>query len=84
MRVLQLAYQRRGLLADGSGERTDAGLSELGVEYVKKINKLGMLIELSHVGRKSKLEAIELSEAPVVISHSNVYSICNHFRNKTD
>jgi len=84
MRVLQLAYQRRSLFADGSGEPNDAGLSMLGQECVKKMNQMGMMIDLSHVGERSTLEAIDLSTQPILISHSNVKSICNHLRNKSD
>lgn len=84
MRVLQLAYQRRSLFADGSGEPGDAGLSELGRECVRKMNRMGMMIELSHVGPRSTYEAIQLSEQPILISHSNVKSVNNHVRNKSD
>lgn len=84
IRSIGMAYQRRNLLADGCGERTDSGLSKFGVSVVEEMNRLGILIDLSHVGRKSSLDAIELSKKPVIFSHSGVHALCPHLRNLTD
>jgi len=84
VRIAQLTYQRRSLLADGCGERTDSGLSKFGIQVVEKMNRLGMIIDLSHVGPKSTMEAIEISKDPVVFTHANCRSVCNHVRNKSD
>jgi len=84
VRIIQLSYQRQGYLATGSGERTDSGLSLLGVEAIKKMNELGMLIDLSHTGETSALEAIEKSEMPVAFTHSNPKALVNVPRNKSN
>jgi membrane dipeptidase len=84
VRIAQLTYQRRSLLADGCGERTDSGLSKFGIQVLEEMNRLGMIIDLSHVGTKSTTEAIEISKDPVVFTHANCRSICNHVRNKSD
>jgi membrane dipeptidase len=84
LRIMGLAYQRRTLLADGCGERTDSGLSEFGVNVVSEMNRVGMLIDLSHVGRASSLDAIEFSQDPVVFSHSNARALREHVRNIDD
>ena len=84
MRTMQPTYQRRNQFGDGCGEKTDAGLSSLGVEWVEKMNELGMLISLSHVGYKTSMEVMELSKDPIVFDHSNPKALCNHVRNITD
>lgn len=84
VRIAQLTYQRKNLLGDGCGERTDSGLSKFGIQVIEKMNRLGMLVDLSHVGPKSTMEAIETSKDPVVFSHSNCRSICDNVRNKSD
>jgi len=84
VRIIQLSYHFRNIAADGCKERTDSGLSEWGVELVKELNKLNILIDLAHVGRKSVLEAIELSRDPVIASHCNPRNILDVYQNKTD
>jgi membrane dipeptidase len=84
IKIIQLTYQRRNLIGDGCGERTDCGLSRFGIQVVEEMNKLGILIDLSHVGYTTTIEAIEISKEPVVFSHSNVRSLCDHVRNKSD
>ena len=60
------------------------GLTEFGKTTVKRMNELGMLIDVSHLGETAFWEVIELSNSPVIASHSNVYSIAPHYRNLTD
>ena len=84
MRVLQPTYQQRNQFGSGCGEKKDEGLSELGFDWVERMNDLHMLISLSHAGRKTGLEAIENSKDPVVFSHSNAHAICKHVRNIDD
>ena len=62
----------------------DAGLSRFGLEVVKRLNEHGILIDLSHAGPRSTLEAIERSEGPVAITHSSPEALCDYPRNKTD
>ena len=83
-RVIQLTYNRRNLLGDGCSERVDGGLSKFGVAVIERMNKLGMLIDLSHVGPKATMEAIEFSKVPVSFTHANAKALCDHFRNKSD
>lgn len=49
-----------------------------------EMNRLGMFIDLSHVSKKTMLDALEISRAPVMYSHSSAYTICNHYRNVQD
>ncbi|MCW3991165.1 MAG: dipeptidase [Candidatus Bathyarchaeota archaeon] len=84
LKIVGLAYQRRNLVGDGCGERTDCGLSEFGVNLIGEMNRLGMLIDLSHVGRETAMDAIELSKDPVVFSHSNPRAMRDHVRNIDD
>src|SRR5262245_60658737 len=83
VRILQLTYNARNPLGDGCTERTDIGLSDLGLAAVAEMNRLGMLLDLSHVGVRTSLEAMEASQSPVIFSHSNARAVCDHPRNLT-
>ena len=84
VRVMQLTYHETNLLGSGCWERNDAGLSNFGVDAVREMNRLGIVIDLSHVGPKTTLDAIEISEQPVAITHANARSFCDHPRNKEE
>ncbi len=84
VRSMILTYNARNAMGDGVIETNDAGLSRLGKMLVKKMNSAGMIIDLSHTGIKTSLEAIELSTKPVIFSHSNVHRLHPHVRNLTD
>ncbi|MGA2785645.1 MAG: membrane dipeptidase [Candidatus Bathyarchaeia archaeon] len=84
MRTMQPTYQERNQFGDGCGEKTDTGLSNLGVQWVEQMNRLHMVISLSHVGYKTSMEIMELSADPVVFDHSNPKILCDHSRNITD
>jgi membrane dipeptidase len=84
LRLMQLTYNERNLVGDGCTERTDAGLSDFGVQVVERMNKLGMVVSLSHTGKRTCLDAMEVSQAPVVFTHSNARALCNHPRNIDD
>lgn len=84
VRIIQLTFHERNLLGSGCHERRDDGLSHFGLDAVKEMNRLGILIDLSHVGVRSTLEAIEASEQPMAITHANCRSYFEHPRNKTD
>lgn len=84
VRVIQIAHNQRGLYADGCAEPADAGLSSLGRELVTELNRLGIVIDLSHTGDRSSIEAIQLSKQPVCVTHANAWAICRNMRNKSD
>ncbi len=84
VRIIQITYNERNLLGNGCYERKDEGLSLFGIDAIKEMNQLGILIDLSHVGDKTTLEAAEMSEMPVSATHANARSFVDHPRNKTD
>ena len=84
VRIVQLTYNERNLFGNGCWERTDEGLSVLGLAAIREMNKLGILIDLSHVGDRTVLDTIEHSEQPVAFTHANARSQTDYPRNKTD
>lgn len=85
MRSLQLTYNFRNLVGDGCLERTNAGLSDFGVDLVEHLNELGVLIDLSHCGRQTTLDGIAFSRLPVAMTHTMCDSVrAGHPRAKTD
>ncbi|WP_051941775.1 dipeptidase [Maribacter forsetii] len=85
MRWMQLTYNSRNLIGDGSTERTNVGLSDYGVEVVERMNELGIIIDLSHCGKQTTTDGIEFSKSPVSINHSMCEALHkNHPRSKTD
>jgi membrane dipeptidase len=84
LRIMTLTYQRRTLAGDGCGEKTDCGLSKFGWDLIREMNKQGLVVDLSHVGRQTALDAIEASDEPVIFSHSNPRSLLDHVRNIDD
>ncbi len=83
-RCSQLTYNSQNLLGSGGTERVDGGLSDFGVEIVKAMNEVGMLVDVSHCGDKTTLDAIEVSPQPIAITHSNCRALLDHPRLKTD
>jgi membrane dipeptidase len=84
VRVMQLTYMEANLVGQGCLERIDSGLTSFGLEVVEEMNRLGILIDLSHVGYRTTMDAIEASKKPVVFTHANPKSLCDHPRNKPD
>jgi membrane dipeptidase len=84
LRCAQLTYNAQNLLGSGSTERIDGGISDYGVEVIKAMNEVGMLIDVSHSGDKTTLDAIEVSPRPIAFTHSNCRALNNHPRLKTD
>ena len=66
------------------GEHTHNGVSAFGREVIKEMNRLGIMVDLSHAGEKSFYDALELSKTPIVCSHSSCRALCDHPRNLTD
>src|SRR6185437_15955053 len=73
--VIQLTYNVKNRVGDGCEERTDAGLSRFGIKVVERLNAAGVIVDCTHTGLRTSLEAIEHSSAPVVLSHSNVAAV---------
>ena len=84
VRCIQLTYNSRNLLGDGCCERTDCGLSFAGREVIEEMNRLGILLDLSHCGDRTTVEALEQSNAPSAFTHSNARAMCTSVRNKSD
>jgi membrane dipeptidase len=84
VRVIQITYNDLNFVGAGCYERNDVGLSQFGVDLVAEMNRLGMVVDLSHVGYKTTMDAIEVSKYPVWFSHANPMALKEHCRNKTD
>ena len=84
LRCSQLTYNSQNMIGSGSTERIDGGLSDFGVKIVGAMNDVGMLVDVSHCGDRTTLDAIELSKGPIAITHSNCRALNDHPRLKTD
>ena len=70
-RFMQLTYNNQSLLATGCYEKIDSGVTNFGREAIKEMNRVGVVIDMSHSAEKSTFDAIELSEKPIAITHAN-------------
>ncbi len=84
IRIIQPTYNRRNLLGDGCLEPTDAGLSQAGMEAIARMNEIGILVDLSHCGRRTAADAIKASTRPVAFTHVGCAALADHPRNRTD
>lgn len=84
IRQLQLTYNERNLLGDGSTERTNAGLSDLGIAAVERMNELGIMVDTSHSSWATCADAIKFSKKTPIFSHTQCHAISQHPRNKPD
>ena len=84
VRFMQLTYNNQSLLATGCYEKRDTGITRMGREVIKEMNRVKMIIDMSHSAEFSTLEAIEISEKPIVISHANPLFWHEGLRNKSD
>tara|TARA_B100001996_G_scaffold141444_1_gene107570 strand:- start:788 stop:1756 length:969 start_codon:yes stop_codon:yes gene_type:complete len=83
-RFMQLTYNNQSLLATGCYENVDSGVTNFGKEVIKEMNRVGIVIDMSHSAEKSTLEAIELSQKPIAITHANPSFWYKAKRNKSD
>ena len=81
-RITSLGWNESNVLA--GSHKTGEGLTELGKEYVKEAQRLGMLVDVSHLSDKGFWDLMEITQAPIVATHSNSRAICDHSRNLTD
>ena len=70
-RFMQLTYNNQSLLATGCYEKIDSGVTNFGREVIKEMNRVGIVVDMSHSAEKSTFDAIEISEKPIAITHSN-------------
>ena len=85
VRMVGLVHSLRNQLADGVTDRRTGGrLSELGVQAVEELDRLGIIIDVSHLNDEGFWDVLEHTKNPVIASHSNSRAVCNHPRNMTD
>ncbi|MGO1120126.1 membrane dipeptidase [Rhodovibrionaceae bacterium A322] len=83
-RFMQLSYNNQSLLATGCYEAEDPGITRMGRQVIREMNRVGLVIDMSHSAERSTLEAIELSERPIAITHANPAAWHPALRNKSD
>ena len=84
LRCAQLTYNSQNRIGSGSTDRADGGVSSYGAEIVAAMNATGMLVDVSHCGDRTTLDAIGLSTQPIAVTHSNCRALADHPRNKSD
>jgi membrane dipeptidase len=83
-RCSQLTYNSQNFLGSGATDRVDGGVTTFGASIIERMNRVGMLIDVSHCGDRTTLDAIEISQRPIAITHSNARALNDHPRLKTD
>ncbi len=83
LRFMQLSYNNQSLLATGCYEAEDPGITRMGREAIREMNRAGLVIDMSHSAERSTLEAIELSQRPIAITHANPHDWHPARRNKS-
>ena len=84
VRFMQLSYNNQSLLATGCYEKNDAGITRFGKQVIREMNRVGMVVDMSHSAERSTLEAIEYSSRPIAITHANPIFFEAALRNKSD
>ena len=84
LRCAQLTYNSQNMIGSGSTERVDGGVSDYGAAIIAEMEKQKMLVDVSHCGDKTTLDAIALAKGPIAITHSNARALVDHPRVKTD
>lgn len=83
-RFMQLTYNNQSLLATGCYEAEDTGITRMGKQVIKEMNRVGLVIDMSHSADRSTIEAADLSQRPIAITHANPYVWSPALRNKKD
>ena len=83
-RFMQLTYNNQSLLATGCYEKQDSGVTNFGREAIKEMNRVGIVVDMSHSAEQSTLDAIEISEKPIAITHANPSFWYKAIRNKSN
>ncbi|MCM3747215.1 dipeptidase [Paenibacillus pasadenensis] len=84
LRVLQLTYNNQNAIASGCMELANGGVSNFGMSFIRKLNELGIVVDTSHCGKQTTLDACRLSDKPVIASHTGAEAIYPHRRCKSD
>ena len=84
IRFMQLTYNNQSLLATGCYESSDTGVTRMGKEVIAEMNRVGLVVDMSHSAEHSTLQAIEISSRPIVISHANPAFWAPALRNKSN
>ena len=84
LRIMNLTWHQRNQVADGVAEPSNSGLSNFGREVVSELNRLGIMIDLSHLSKAGVRDVLDISKQPVLASHSNADAVCRHQRNLED
>lgn len=84
LRCSQLTYNSQNLIGSGSTDRVDGGVSDFGAAIIAEMEKVGMLVDISHCGDQTKLDGIKLAKGPIAITHSNCRALVEHPRTTTD
>jgi len=83
-RFMQLTYNNQSLLATGCYEAEDPGITRMGRQVIREMNRVGMVVDMSHSADRSTIEAAEISERPIAITHANPHAWQPALRNKRD
>jgi membrane dipeptidase len=84
VRIVQLTYNEQNLVGAGCTERVDGGLTRFGLDVVRRLRELGVLIDLSHCGPMTVRDAVDAATGPLAFTHSNCSNLCPNPRNRTD
>ena len=84
IRMMHLTYQRRNMIGDGCGETSNAGLSDFGRAAIAEMNRIGIIPDCAHSGWQTSLEAAQVTNKPVVASHTTCAALHPHIRSKSD
>lgn len=84
MDVVELAYNRQNFIGAGCTELHDPGLSDFGLQFVRRCNDVGVIVDTAHSGRQTTLDACRASRSPVVATHTGAATLYEHDRSKSD
>lgn len=84
IRFMQLSYNNQSLLATGCYEAEDSGVTRMGRQVIREMNRVGMVVDMSHSAERSTLDAIDISSRPIAITHANPAAWHGALRNKSD
>lgn len=83
-RFMQLTYNNQSLLATGCYESVDTGITRMGKQVIKEMNRVGLVVDMSHSADQSTIEAADISQRPIALTHANPYDWAPARRNKRD